>query len=106
MSNLPLIFSDAYIRSSKGNIPLKVAKFEGKVLIECKKAPALLNHLFDDLNLDPSIKTDQVLRAVFYPDEGLVIELFDTFGRLSEDSMKISTEDANNKFFNSLLWEV
>ena len=73
-------------------IPVLVDDRDGNTLLECREAGSFLHHVTAgrcSLNLPP----DSYLRGVLFLEDGAVLQLFDTFGTMS-DEIVLSEDEA------------
>ncbi len=77
----------AYLHSGEDRrIPVYLADFEDKTLIECHEAGSFLQHI---TSKNASISPESYIRGVVLPGEGSVFQLLDQFGTVCEEVARL-----------------
>ena len=85
--------------------PLLIRELKGKTYIECDRADILMYHL-SGRQQHHKILENVSARGIFTPGETCLIELFDRFGRTSNEEIVFKANDVQERLFNALLWKV
>ncbi|HZE96327.1 MAG TPA: hypothetical protein VE981_04840 [Planctomycetota bacterium] len=83
-------------------IPVRVeTSREGKTLVECHEPGPFLEHITEGRVRGP-LGPDTILRGVVIPLEGATFTLFDQFGVVADEIVRLNDEEAHQRLLDAL----
>lgn len=76
-------------------IPIRIGKNDRTTLVECKTPLPFLAHITQG-RWTAELKPDTYLRGIVFSDEEAVFSLFDQFGTVADEVVRLSPEQARS----------
>lgn len=92
------------IASSKGCLALKVGNFDGLMLIESDQGAELINHL--NIGFDLPVSQNLSLRGIFREGDEALFELFDAFGQVWNEPLRVPEDVVRARILDAMIWSV